>query len=88
MVLVICVAAAFLCAGFAETPHADHVCDEESCPLCVIAQSARNLSRQLGGACVRFVFSMAVFLLSIFILKQFLYHLPVSSVALKIKMNT
>jgi hypothetical protein len=88
MVLAVCVVAAFLFLGIAAAPHTDHVCDGESCPVCVIAQHAKNISRQLKGVCARFVLSLAVFLPSLFILKQFFYYTPVSSVALKIKMNT
>jgi hypothetical protein len=88
MVLAACVAAIFLFAGIAEAPRADHVCDGESCPVCCAAQHAQNLFRQLRCVCARLALPMAVFLLSVFILKQFFYYIPVSSVALKIKMNT
>jgi hypothetical protein len=88
MALAACVAAALLFAGIAASPRADHVCDGESCPLCLIAQHAQNLYRQLKGACVRFALPLAVFLLSLYILKQFFSYIPASSVALKIKLNT
>jgi hypothetical protein len=87
MALAVCVVAAFLFLGIAAAPHTDHVCDEESCSICVIAQHTKNLSRQLKSAFVRFIIPMTVFLLSLFILKQSFYYTPVSSVALKIKMN-
>jgi hypothetical protein len=88
MAFAVCVAAAFLFAGIETSSHADHPYDEESCPICLIAQHAQNLSRQLKVVCVRLALPATVFLLSLFIFKQFFYYIPVSSVALKIKMNT
>jgi hypothetical protein len=86
--LALCIAAAFLLEGIAATFHRDHVCDEESCPLCLAKDHIKNFSRQLKGLCSHFAFPMAVFLLSFFILKQFFCYIPTSSVELKIKMNT
>jgi hypothetical protein len=93
MALALCVALAFLLGGIAEavhagTAHRDHACDEESCPLCLAKDHIKNFSRQLRGLCSPIAFPMAVFLLSFFILKQFFYYMPTSSVELKIKMNT
>jgi hypothetical protein len=83
----------FLLEGIVATFHAgashsDHVCDEESCPLCLVNEHIKNYSRQLRGLCAHSAFPMAVFLLSFFILKQFFCYIPTSSVELKIKMNT
>jgi hypothetical protein len=93
MAFAICIAMTFLLEGIAAAFHAEashraHVCEEESCPLCLANEHIRNFSRQFKSLCSHFVFPMAVFLLSFFTLKQFFCYIPTSSVKLKIKMNT
>jgi hypothetical protein len=86
--LALCVALAFLLESQAAAFHSDHICDEESCPLCMVNDHIKNFSRQLKSLCSHFAFPMTVFLLSFFILKQFFCYILTSSVKLKIKMNT
>ena len=88
MVFAACIAAAFLFAEIAAESHGDHAYDGENCPLCVIGQHIKNLSRQPKNLCSHPAFSMGALLLCAFILKQFFRYIPVSSVKLKIKMNT
>jgi hypothetical protein len=88
MALALCVSAAFLFAEIAAESHRDHICDGDSCLLCVIGQHIKNFSRQPKNLCFRAAFSVGAFLLSAFVLKRFFCYIPVSSVKLKIKMNT
>jgi hypothetical protein len=83
-----CIAAALLFSEIAAESRRDHVCEGESCPLCVISQHIKKFSRQPKNFCSHSAFSMGAFLLSAFVLKQFFCYIPVSSVKLKIKMNT
>jgi hypothetical protein len=86
MALALCVALAFLLEGFAAAPHRDHVCEGAGCSICLVNLHIKNLSRQIP--CSRFALPLGVLLLSLCIIKQFFYYMPVSSVKLKIKMNT
>ncbi|MDR0597888.1 MAG: hypothetical protein LBG14_05215 [Treponema sp.] len=88
VVFAACIAGAFLFADIAAESHRDHICDGESCPLCVIGRHIKNFSRQPKNLCFRPAFSAGAFLLSAFVLKRFFCSIPVSSVKLKIKMNT
>jgi hypothetical protein len=88
MVFAACILMSFLLEGAEAASHADHVCDGDSCPVCLVDQHIKNFSRQLKYLCARFVFSLGVFLLSPFIFKQIFCYMPISSVKLKIKMNT
>jgi hypothetical protein len=88
VVFAACMATAFLFFGAAESSHAGHPGDEDSCPICVIAQHAENMFRQFRDAGPWLVFSVAFFLLSVFVTKNIFDYIPVSPVKQKIKMNT
>jgi hypothetical protein len=83
-----CMTAAFLLLGAAESSHGDHPGEEDACPICLIAQHAENIFRQLRNAGPCFVFSLFFFLLSAPAIKNCSGYIPVSQVKQKIKMNT
>jgi hypothetical protein len=79
---------AFLFFGTAEISHEDHGGDADACPICLIAQHAENIFRQLRNAGPCFVFFMLFFLASTLAAKIFFGYIPASQVKQKIKMNT
>jgi hypothetical protein len=69
--------------------HADHDCRGEGCPVCLLMQRAENFSRNSGYAAIHSVFSAAGLLLAAVVLNFAVFRpVPLSSVRLKVKMNT
>jgi hypothetical protein len=87
-VFCFCFFAAVLWSETFIVTHEHHDCYGEGCPVCLQIQGARNFSRLLKAAPFQTVSSPGTFLIVPIISKNtFFAPVPLSAVALKVKMN-
>jgi hypothetical protein len=88
LILSICfIALSLFSEGFVIT-HADHDCHGEGCPLCLQIEWTRNFFQQFRYVPFQSPFIPNSPLFSALVLKTALFRpIPISSVALKVKMN-